>query len=486
MSTDPVFGLRIDWIDRVDGKPATTFAAISVHFDGNVFWPTTADSPDGAPLEWYADHLLSHLTKYWKRLVLEQRYPIQIHPLNPSNIWERARARWSSKPEDVILEEEDKLMAFDKVHNLAHAFGGMFGLHCLWVVREYNNIVVDNGEHAIRLPYEVVVDALGRAGDEIAARLMKADEGKWAAIVQRWKERNKGDSLKMLKLSTNILESTLEVLVSRKLLSANDNVVEVAKETEIKVAARMVGDLPPDAIADVIQAIMHCEHVSSPKLNDWSGSIMSRLEATKTDLYFQQGIVAASALREILGIEENAKVDPFGILELAGITLHEVPLHYNIDALACWGPIHGPAVIINPAAKRLKNANAHAALRNIAQARITAAHELCHLLLDRDHMVTTVEVLKGYTPVAIEQRARAFAPALLLPKSQALKVWDEEGQPTERVGLERVLKSLSRKFGVTAIVASWKLEHGIVGDPKSSLVISVLDELLPSRSLAFH
>jgi Zn-dependent peptidase ImmA (M78 family) len=259
----------------------------------------------------------------------------------------------------------------------------------------------------------------------------------------------------------------------------NDNVMEAAKETEVKVAARMAGALPADAIVEVIRAVLTCRSVNAQVLDEWSETVMARLNTNDTAYPYEQGVTAADAMREILGIEDCARVDPFALFDQAGVVCHEMDLYPDIDAVACWGPSHGPAVVINPSAKRLKNRTA--VMRNSAQARVTAAHELCHLLLDRNHMVSTVEVLGGRTPIAIEQRARAFAPAFLLPKSQARKAWDEEGQPTDQAALDRLLRSLCRRFGVTRIVASWKIEHGIGNDAKAPIVRATLDQMLPNR-----
>lgn len=480
MSANAGLELRIDWIDEVNGEPATSFAAMSVCHYGTVFWPTEADSPGGQPLEWYADRLLSHLTKHWKRLVLEQGYPIPVQPSAPSSVWERARARWSELPRDIVLREDDQLMAFDKAHDLANAFGGMFGLGCLWLVREYNYVVLDNGSRSIRLPYEAVVAALNAAGDRIAERLSAAASGRWDALVHRWNGRNRGDPLQMLRLATNLPSAALEPLLAQGLLPSNDQVMEVARETEVKVAARMAGGLSPGDIADVIRAVKACPPAEAPLLDRWSERVMARLRRGDEAFPFEQGVMAADAMREILGVADGSRVDPFELFDRAGVVCREETLNPDVDAVACWGASHGPAVVINAAAKRLKGRNA--VLRNAAQARVTAAHELCHLLLDRNHMLSTVEVLGGRTPLAIEQRARAFAPAFLLPGSQALKAWDEDGQPTDPDALKRLLRRLCERFGVTRMVAAWKLEHGIAQDPKLPLVRAALDGMMPSRT----
>lgn len=235
--------------------------------------------------------------------------------------------------------------------------------------------------------------------------------------------------------------------------------------------------------ADIIRAVLQCKKSDSAKLDQWSDRINSLDSINSENYYFEQGIIAANALRQIMNLSDHEIADPFEILSMAGVNLFDKRMHPDVDAIACWGPNHGPAVIINSASKRLKTRKLGNIddLRKSAQARVTAAHELCHLLLDRNHMIATVEVLGGRTPPSIEKRARAFAPALLLPKSQARAAWDDAGQPTEQKQLESVIRTLCKKFKVTKMVAAWKLEHGIAEEQKLPEVRAALNRILPSR-----
>jgi Zn-dependent peptidase ImmA (M78 family) len=47
--------------------------------------------------------------------------------------------------------------------------------------------------------------------------------------------------------------------------------------------------------------------------------------------------------------------------------------------------------------------------------RFTVAHELCHLILDRDYGDELAIATGPWAPLAIEQRANAFAAAFLMP-----------------------------------------------------------------------
>jgi hypothetical protein len=111
-------------------------------------------------------------------------------------------------------------------------------------------------------------------------------------------------------------------------------------------------------------------------------------------------------------------------------------------------------------------------------ARVTQAHELCHLLLDRGHGFTAVEVLQSRMPIRIEQRARAFAAEFLLPAPLAIEIWMGAGKPFEHVNLDRLLRQLSRRFGVSRSVAGWQLEHGASQYDREDLSAALDDVIL--------
>jgi Zn-dependent peptidase ImmA (M78 family) len=91
---------------------------------------------------------------------------------------------------------------------------------------------------------------------------------------------------------------------------------------------------------------------------------------------------------------------------------------------------------------------------------VTLAHEFCHLLVDRGHALSAVDVLGGRMPNAVEARAKAFAGELLLPRRVAGDIWVSAGRPRGQDELSALLKRLTDRYRVTRSVATWKLEHG--------------------------
>jgi hypothetical protein len=150
----------------------------------------------------------------------------------------------------------------------------------------------------------------------------------------------------------------------------------------------------------------------------------------------------------------------------------------TLDAIAVWGPKHGPAALLNRTSKRIRvNINK---IWKTGSLRVTAAHELCHLLVDSRHTLSAVEVLGGRMPIKIEQRAKAFAAEFLLPQAEAADVWRREGFPLDLEGLRQVIKMLCRTHKVTDSVAAWQIQNG-ASSANWEQLDRALDQLVPHR-----
>jgi hypothetical protein len=207
---------EIDWHDTSDGVPCTTLASIALLIDGTPIWSVT----DGevSDFEWFADELLAHITECWKPLVLRQTYPIMVQPERPSFLMAELTKRWSELPDAAVESERQEITAFEDVHNLANAFGGVSGLLPLWRLRDQDRMVIDTQETLCEVPIQVAIDAFTAAGNQIAARLSQADKRKWSRLLQAWERRNNGDSALLLALTIGRDKQTAETLIEDKIL----------------------------------------------------------------------------------------------------------------------------------------------------------------------------------------------------------------------------------------------------------------------------
>ena len=91
---------------------------------------------------------------------------------------------------------------------------------------------------------------------------------------------------------------------------------------------------------------------------------------------------------------------------------------------------------------------------NSGRRRATLAHEICHLLVDSASSLPLVEVLGGRTAKHVEQRARAFAAELLLPREVAGQEFSHyEGDEA------RVARLLRARFGVSSELLAWQAKN---------------------------
>jgi IrrE N-terminal-like domain len=471
---------KADWIDRIDGVEYQTLASIGLLVDGAPVWPISGE--DISDFQWFADELLSHLTECWKPLILRQTYPIPIQPARPSFLAVETEKRWSSLSDAKVEVEEQAIAAFEDVHNLANAFGGITGLLPLWFLRDRGEVVIDTQERLLRVPFQDAVNALSNVGELIAKRLLQTDTRKWSKLVNAWKQRNEGDSTVFLALTIGSDRETAAALIDERVLDAPKSFSDASNDNdELSIAARTAGPIPINQIKSIIGRVRTCERRETPKLLETQLLAFDFLKSQQleNERPYVQGNELAKWLRRILNLVDDRPIDPISILERTfrvdvRVLNFEIP---SLDAIAVWGSKLGPAVLLNKASARI------GVFQNIWRngvIRVNAAHELCHLMVDTTHTLTAVDILGGRMPVRIEQRARAFAAEFLLPAEEAASIWRAHGYPLDADGLEKVLKVLCRKHNVTKSVAAWQLQNGAT-DFHQETIANVLDQLVPQR-----
>ena len=124
-------------------------------------------------------------------------------------------------------------------------------------------------------------------------------------------------------------------------------------------------------------------------------------------------------------------VDIDGLIETLGVTVEELELSdHGVRGVSVAGPQHRPGIVIN---------SRHVANADSAGRRFTLAHELCHLLFDRDAGRRLAIASGPWAPRDIERRANAFAAMLLMPVSLV------------QHAVSRLTVSLATREGVTMV-----------------------------------
>jgi Zn-dependent peptidase ImmA (M78 family) len=168
--------------------------------------------------------------------------------------------------------------------------------------------------------------------------------------------------------------------------------------------------------------------------------LAERLLPDETLQPWAQGYLLADEVLERLERQDQVPVDIDSIAQDLGIHSEDLELSdANVRAISILGPFHKPTIFINTDYKD----GTFDWVRRFSQ-----AHELAHLLLDRDRGLRVSVASGPWAPLAIEQRANAFAAALLMPEHllraalptriQPKRAWDTVDAIAKRFRVSRL------------------------------------------------
>jgi Zn-dependent peptidase ImmA (M78 family) len=121
----------------------------------------------------------------------------------------------------------------------------------------------------------------------------------------------------------------------------------------------------------------------------------------------EQGSRLGEKACELLGASSKGWVDIQSALNAADIQITDINLSdAELRAVSIFGPTERPHILLNSNTRWSQSSGAR---------RFTLAHELCHLILDREYGDELAIASGPWAPAAIEQRANAFAAAFLMP-----------------------------------------------------------------------
>ena len=179
-------------------------------------------------------------------------------------------------------------------------------------------------------------------------------------------------------------------------------------------AALMFGSLAPDVKARDVQELARATvALYTPEGETGKTGELGRAApvAESASRPWDQGYELAEEVHEHFdgAFEKDGFVDVEGLIEALGVRIGTLNLSdERVRGVSIAGPRHRPGIFLN----RRYGANAGDAGR-----RFTLAHELCHLLFDRERGRPLAVASGPWAPRAIEQRANAFAAMLLMPTS---------------------------------------------------------------------
>lgn len=403
-------------------------------------------------VRWTWVQLLEHLANYWRWIVLEQGFPLELSAAPLGELDALLSQRWKETPAFRSEEEGEDYEAFRVAHDLAEGLAGKV-VESVLVVGEGHGFWVITQHHCRYIRGNLVIEVLESLGDHIARRLQTVDDARAKAVCQDWTDRLKLTGHDTVEIVTGWHGDELDSLVGN---SGPVEFFEAAHvppvDNPLMSAARMARGLGAETVRDVLAHLRTAPPVRSSRMDISSRVFRGRLQMMRGEKPYDQGYALAQLLRTELGVVSmTGRVDPGEILDAWGIPVTEFDLDCReIDAVACWGSGHGPAVFVN-----LQGEHA----RTAAGRRNTLAHEICHLLVDRDGLLPAAEVLGGRVSDRIEARAKSFAAELLLPREVAGRLMREaEAEGDLSVGMAR----LTSRYGVSQEVVAWQVRNSEV------------------------
>jgi Zn-dependent peptidase ImmA (M78 family) len=166
---------------------------------------------------------------------------------------------------------------------------------------------------------------------------------------------------------------------------------------------------PTTDLADVVSMTARIIENYVPDASPWLAAMNLPLgaEDIKQLPPGEQGSRLGERACELLGGDFSEWIDIESITQRMNISISDVELSDNeLRAISVFGPTQCPHIYCNTRTRWARSSWAH---------RFTLAHELCHLLLDREHGGELAIASGPWAPRAIEQRANAFAAAFLMP-----------------------------------------------------------------------
>lgn len=419
---------------RTDGE-------LSVRLDDRVDWFST-----GA-FAWTWIELLEWLGESWTALMAEDGLP---RPLDPASFADLLRlierdARYASG--SAAHDMESAWWEFFESHDLSRALGGAWPRPLLiWREGHIAHILTDD-EH-LRGSWNAVRGSLVALGDAIKERVSALSDARSLRARNQWLAREDASAASIVSVISGLPRSETDFIV--ELLPKQDGGHGLAEveENEILAAARMSAGLSRPAIEAILRELSAVDRTNARELDALESAVRDSVVTAPGTKPYEQGYLYAHWLREHLALAADQPIDLLRHLRDWGVDYIEVSLGTAlIDAVACWGPRHGPAVLVNVDGKHSGS---------LSGRRASVAHEIGHLLVDRVGALPAAEVLGGRVNPAVEARARAFAAELLLPREVAGQALSNA---TDLTTATRAIRSLVSRYRVSREIVAWQVRN---------------------------
>lgn len=445
--------VELDWEadapDPAASAADATRGALRLLLRGQPIWC----GPDPhAGFSWTYIELLEFLTTSWPHICWEDGAPWGLRLSSPALLRARAEDRWDQLPSERREEEEQEFEAFEGTHDLARAFQGAI-LPSVLVVRQGEICyLLGDLDRVVARPLTEVLGILEDVMSAIDCRVSQVQDERARQAHKEWLGRLDVPRPVAVLIASGLTPQAVDLIEGGR---PSDQVWELDEEhfdiNELLAAARLSSGISVTEIRRLLDAVRQVPSCPNPALEKLGRQASEAISIAASRPAWAQGYELARWLRTNLGLDARQRVEPDQVLAKWGVAILQMSIEApGVDAVACWGRNHGPAVLIN---KR--------GLHNGSQGgrRATYAHEVCHILADRSGALPLAEVLGGRTSPFVEVRARAFAAELLLPAEIAGDSMAGGPDPS------RSARALQRRYGVSLELLAWQARNSEITLP---------------------
>lgn len=464
-----VFAIRIAFADdpspgRMSEDVAPSWGALTIWANGANLTAHTVDGPPTSEsVHWYLLPFLEWIAESWNPLLHEERLPCRVAGYDAAYSLAQTSFPPSGKDECAW---EDEWQSWWKRHALqASRDGGLFPDIVLRRYRDQVEVSWRNsppagapdkllflaaqgharlGPASVAGPlYQVAVDAAAylrerRSSARVEALVRKLAELKAAGLREEriaW----------MAKLGLSLVASKQrwnEVLSKVKTASTPLlRLFDAEQQDDLFIPGSCHGTLlfgsasPSVSPADVLTLAKAMARASSTSaaITLEIDRLASPQPIREGSMPWDDGYRIADEFRSHMGLEEDQIPDVPQLLQRLGVDLHTIKLSDSSTAAVSFaGDGLRPTVLRNPSG-----------IERVFRANFTLAHELCHLLVDRDKAARLAIASGPWAPRDVEKRAGAFAAALLMPEAAVAKaVARAPGPPAELDSIVSIAKRL--------------------------------------------
>jgi Zn-dependent peptidase ImmA (M78 family) len=444
------FAFRISFLRNPHGEQDRATPEEALSWGSFTLWASgenlCAHLEEGEVIEaahWYMLPFMEWITHNWDSLFHEEKLPLK----NKGNSAADAMAVTKSPP--ISLKEIDEFAWLNKWtswwdrHNVRSSReGGLFP--DIYMRRYRSSIEVSTGaEKLIGIPEEfiflaphrrhevdlektarAIYSVLQAASQELLRRL--PNSSRISALVNAIsairEESRKSDRMAWLaglgddRERYDTLTSAVDEALKNTPEDIKKEITGVDRATELVVQGSAYAQLvygaysPSVNHADVMTLTEELvrNHVSdaSPWLNNLKLSFNPG-EVRELTPGEQGSRLGEQACELLAGQNEESWINIHSVLSDLSIAHDEIQLSdQEIRAISIFGPNQRPKIFCNSRTKWGQSSEVE---------RFTLAHELCHLLLDRDRASELAVASGPWAPLFVEKRANAFAAAFLMP-----------------------------------------------------------------------